>query len=94
MDREHPRAVTIFAGAQLRYLINSRHGILAAVALVLAVALLSLLWGPPSGSPLVPPALSRPWSGVGLVLISGLLAKHRYDRHICTVLSAEIANSE
>ena len=33
MDREHPRAVTIFAGAQLRYLINSRHGILAAVGL-------------------------------------------------------------
>ena len=48
------------------------------VALVLAVALLSLLWGPPAGSPLVSPAISRPWSGVGLVLISGLLAKRRW----------------
>ncbi len=31
MDREHPRGVTTFAGAQRRYLISSRHGILAAV---------------------------------------------------------------
>ena len=31
MDREHPREVATFAGAQRRYLISSRHGILAAV---------------------------------------------------------------
>ena len=31
MDREHPRGVTTFAGAQLRYLIRSAHGYLGAV---------------------------------------------------------------
>ena len=28
---EHPRGVTMFAGAQLKYLIHSRHGYLGAV---------------------------------------------------------------
>ncbi len=31
MDRQHPRGTTIFAGAQLRYLIKSAHGYLGAV---------------------------------------------------------------
>lgn len=41
MDREHPQGAKTFAGAQLRYLIRSAHGILAAVGFSVAALYLN-----------------------------------------------------
>ncbi len=50
----------------------------SAIALTLATALLTLLWGPPAGTPIVDPGQSRLAGLVGIALMGGLMMKPRW----------------